>query len=111
MRKNQYAKELQARKQMETALVQTWTAQLCLDIMTLVLNDPDIMGKDRFGRVRLRRVGAGFNRKFREACDALTMQDNASHIRAQIDHQLEKIAKSDFIPWAERYDLWNDRGI
>lgn len=37
-------------------IVQRWTAQLCLDVMTLVLNDPEIMGKDVFGPQRLKKL-------------------------------------------------------
>lgn len=109
--KNAYAAELMLRKQMGVAVIQTWTAQLCLDCMTLVLNDPEIMGKDRFGRDRLRKIGDGFNALFSQAYDAFTTKPNASHVRAQLDRELEKIVKEDFLPWNERYDNWLDRGI
>ena len=42
MGKNDYAKRLQARKQLESEITQRWTAQLCLDVITIVLNDPEV---------------------------------------------------------------------
>lgn len=111
MPKNDYAKKLRLREQMAVAVVQGWTAQLCMDCMVIVLNDPGVMGKDRFGKERLRHIGAAFNQVYREGKDAFSRKPNASHIRSQIDRELQKIAQEDFIPWGDRYDNWDDRGI
>lgn len=60
--KNAYAKELMARKQLRVEIIQDWMGQLCLDVMTLVLNDPDVMGKNVMGKGRLQKIGEAFNR-------------------------------------------------
>ena len=54
--KNAYAAELQRKKALGYEIVSSWTAQLALDTIAMVLNDPEVMGSDTFGATRLRRV-------------------------------------------------------
>lgn len=111
MGKNEYAKQIQARKKLEAEIYQRWSTQLCMDVMTLALNDPEIMGKDTFGRERLTRLNEGFNRIYDEAAIALTTRPEASYARAKIDERLMRINGEDFSPWSDRYYLWDDKGI
>ena len=111
MGKNDYVKRLQARKQLESEITQRWTAQLCLDVITIVLNDPEVMGKDTFGKERLHRIGEAFNRYYSECIVGLSPDAAASYVREQIDRLLVKIWGPEFESWEERYYLWEDKGI
>lgn len=47
--KSSYAQELQMKKQLGANIIADWTAQLCLDTMAIVLNDPEVMGHSALG--------------------------------------------------------------
>ncbi len=115
MAKNEYAKKLQAKReqerQMASEIIQRWTAQLCLDVMTIVLNDPQVMGRDVFGKERLSRIGASFTERYKECIVGLTADVKASYIREVIDRRLSQIWGEDFEKWPERYYMWDDKGI
>lgn len=115
MAKNEYARKLRERKEAERALaaeiVKAWTAQLCLDVMTIVLNDPEVMGKDVFGTQRLKKVEQAFNEEFPKWVVGLTEDVKASYTREKMDERLVKIWGDEFQRWPQRYELWNDRGI
>lgn len=111
MGKNAYAQKIKARKELGEYILKRWTCQLCLDAMSLALNDPEIMGKDTFGRERLTRLGEGFNKYFDEIYPALTKNEKASYLRAVVDRRLHQILGDDFLAWEERYEYWNDREI
>jgi len=111
MAKNEYARKLRERKAMEAKLVELWTAQLCLDVIALVLNDPEVMGRDVFGKERLLKVAAAFNELYSDAFTAMTPGPSASYVREKIDERLVKIFGEDFDRWEKRYYLWDDRGI
>lgn len=59
--KGSYAQELQMKKQLGANIIADWTAQLCLDTMAIVLNDPEVMGHNALGSKRLMRVCEAFN--------------------------------------------------
>ena len=48
--KSSYAQELQIKKQLGANIIADWTAQLCLDTMAIVLNDPEVMAIARSAR-------------------------------------------------------------
>ena len=45
-KQNAYLAKREADRKLASEITQRWTAQLCLDVMTIVLNDPAVMGKD-----------------------------------------------------------------
>lgn len=109
--KNAYAKALQKKRELREYFIKRWTCQLCLDAMSLALNDPKFMGKDTFGKERLTRLSEGFNEYFDEIYPALTKNEKASYMRAVVDRRLRQILGDDFLAWEERYEYWNDREI
>lgn len=115
MAKNEYARKLKEKRERDRQLAgeitQRWTAQLCLDVMTIVLNDPEVMGRDVFGKERLQRLGKAFNEKYQEAITGLTADVKASYVREKLDERLRRIWGEEFEKWEERYWLWDDRGI
>ena len=90
MRKNEYARKLREKRerdrQLASEIIQRWTAQLCLDVMTLVLNDPDVMGRDVFGAERLQKIGEAFNRYYGECIVGLSPDVSASYVRAPVPY-------------------------
>ena len=111
MAKTDYAKRLQQRKQLESEIIQRWTAQLCLDVMTLVLNDPAVMGRDVFGKERLQKIGQAFSAEYAKFIVGLSPDVAASYARAKMDERLIRIWGPEFESWEERYYLWEDKGI
>lgn len=109
MAKNAYAKKLLARRNMIDTIIQNWTAQLALDIIAEVLNDPDVMGRDVLGAKRLERVCDGFNKLWPNYSRALTDHPEADYWRKKIDEVQEKIFGPDYLHWPERYDGWDKR--
>ncbi len=115
MAKNDYARRLKAQRDEErrvaSEITQRWTSQLCLDIITLVLNDPEVMGKDVFGPQRLQKIGEAFNKEYRKWAVGLSPDVQASYTREKMDERLAKIWGDGFSGWEERYYLWEDKGI
>lgn len=109
--KNAYLEKRNRERQMASEIVQRWTAQLCLDVMTIVLNDPEVMGKDRFGPQRLHKLGEAFDREYKQWIVGLSPDVKASYVREKLDERLEKIWGEEFEKWAERYFCWDDKGI
>ena len=104
------AKQAEKQKQRDM-IVMSWSHQMCYDALTLVLNDPEVMGKDVFGRKRLNRLCKALNAKISEIIPGMSGAVNSSYIRAQVDRELQRICAEDFEPWEERYEFWDDRGI
>lgn len=76
--------------------------QLMTDMFMLVLNDPEVMGKDTFGKVRMKRVIDAINRKLIEWDNLLAEGDEQDYYQIKLDRLLEPLC-TDFKPFAERY--------
>ena len=92
-------------------IVTGWAQQEVFDALTLVLNDKEVMGKDVFGEERLKKLCVALNAKVNEIRPGLSNKASASHVRRQVDDELQKICKNSFVPWEERYIYGDDRGI
>lgn len=106
--KNSYAKELNARRQLGVEIVSDWTAQLCLDTMAQVLNDPEVMGHNTLGAKRLMRVCEAFNKRYENNRLALSKSDEADYWRVKIDESQACIFGPDYLHWQERYPYWDE---
>lgn len=104
------AKKAEQQKQRDL-IVMSWSHQMCYDALTLVLNDKEVMGKDVFGKQRLNKLCVALNEKITEILPGMSGATSASHVRYQVDRELQKICGEDFVPWEERYEYWDDRGI
>lgn len=109
--KNAYAQELKKKREIHEFLLKQWTCQVCLDAMSLALNDPEVMGKDTFGKERLTRLGEGFNKYFDQIYPALTKNEKASYLRVKVDQRLRQILGDEFLTWENRYEGWTEHGI
>lgn len=110
--KNPYLARQEEQRIIRDTQVLAWGCQLMLDAVTLVLNDPDYMGKDVFGGSRLNKLCPVINSVAREILQGMIRTNpGASYQRSVVDRRLEKITKENFVPWPERYEGWDDRGI
>ena len=107
--KNGYAQELERRRDLGFEIVSSWTAQLALDTMAIVLNDPKVMGSHALGAARLQRVCEAFNKLWPTNLQALEKRDDADYIRAKIDQAQAAIFGPDYLHWHERYPYWDQR--
>lgn len=104
------AKQAEKQKQRDM-IIMAWSHQMVYDALTLVLNDKEVMGKDVFGKQRLKKLCAALNAKINEILPGMSGAVNASHIRRLVDDELRKICGEDFPSWEERYECWDDKGI
>lgn len=65
--------------------------QQILDMMSIVLNDPDIMGKDTFGKDRLLKVVKGVGDYIDVFQKAWERDDETDYYRAKLDERLAAI--------------------
>lgn len=65
--------------------------QQILDMMSLVLNDPEIMGKDTFGKDRLLKVVKGIGAYIDKYQPAWEKSDDADYYQVKMDEALAKI--------------------
>ena len=109
---NAYLARQEQIREARDLLIASWCCQICFDALSLVLNDPEVMDRDVFGKARLKKIEAAVNAKAKELLPGINKKDPASsYVRAMTDRELEKIFKEEFIPWPGRYDGWDDRGI
>lgn len=106
--KNSYAKELTAKRQLGVEIISDWTAQLCLDTMAQVLNDPEVMGHNTLGAKRLMRVCEAFNERYETNRVAFSKSDEADYVRVKIDESQARIFGPDYLHWHERYPYWDE---
>ena len=96
-----HAARQKEREALREDIVRDWTAQMCLDVMGMVLNDEFGFGKDR-----LTRLGQLFNEAFDTCVDGLRLSPEADYIRAKVDERLRQIYGPDVLPWDQRYRYW-----
>lgn len=110
MGKNAYAAKLQAQRDAREYIIKLWTGQLMMDAFGITLSNPDVMGKDTFGAKRLAKIEIAINECVNEIILGLTGGPEADYIRAKVDQRLKQI-KPDALPWPERYEGWEERGL
>lgn len=88
------------------ALMQQWFGQLVIDLMTIVLADKDVMGRDTFGTKRLERIYNAMTELYNEYHEAIVNRVESDYKRADIDRRLRQICGDKAVPWEERYEGW-----
>ena len=79
--------------------------QQILDMVSLVLRDPEIMGKDTFGKERLLKVVRGVGDYIDKYNDAWQKTDETDYIRARLDAALaEAYGPGLHDSFTQRYD-------
>jgi hypothetical protein len=85
------------------------TAQQMFDMMCLVLNDPEIMGKDVFGAERLKKVHDAMFERERIFHDAWMNNQESDYYQEKLDAALRRIF-GEIEPFSKRYPYlkeWN----
>lgn len=90
--------------------------QYMVDMFMIVLNDPEVMGKDVLGKKRLAKVVSAVSKTYDEYVLALTSSSEADYWQTKLDERLASIiGQKDLIPFKERYEWiaqcgYNPRG-
>ena len=80
--------------------------QQILDMMSLVLRDPEIMGKDIFGKARLLKVVQGIGEYIDKFQPAWKRTDEADYYQTKMDEELAKAYRNGLKDnFHERYEV------
>lgn len=86
------------------------TAQQMFDLLCLVLNDPEIMGRDTFGAKRLVKIRKALYDREKLYHDAWTFTEESDYLQEKLDAALREIFGENAEKFSERYPLcktWN----
>lgn len=108
MGRNDYAKKLNERRRQRDELMLFWGMQICADAITFALNDPEVMGRDTLGRTRIKRIEQAIPGIASEILKGIVKSEEADYQRETVDRGLKQIMGPDFVPWALRYEGWED---
>lgn len=80
--------------------------QLAADCFQVVLNDPDVMGKDVFGSKRIKRICDEVQRRIDYYFDALDVRNpEADVMQEKLDAALRRLWGDELTPFPERYPM------
>ena len=80
--------------------------QQIMDMMSLVLNDPEIMGKDTFGKKRLLKVVKGISDYIDKFQPAWERSDEADYYQKKMDDSLAMVYGDDLADsFHQRYEF------
>ena len=99
---NAYLDKKAAREQALLDAGMSCGKQQMVDYITLVLRDPDYIGKDVFGRERIEKVLAGLEYYDRLYKDAYTVKKEADVWQERLDKKLREVYGDDLVPFAQR---------
>ena len=77
--------------------------QKCWDLVQLALRDPEVVGKDTFGKERMKRLYKGLKKKEHDFGGALTGGVDADYLQEKLDANLREIWGDGLYPFEERY--------
>lgn len=104
MAKNDYIRQLRDREQKVFDAGTRLGIQQCWDFVQLALRDPDVMGRDIFGRTRLEKLYQGIKERVDHFHPAFTAEVEADVRQEELDRCLREIWADDLTPFYERYD-------
>lgn len=102
MGKNGYLEKKAAKDQ---ALIEAGIAcgkQQIVDYLTLVLRDPDYVGKDIFGRERIEKIFVGLHHYEKKFENAYTRHKEADVAQDHLDNMLREVYGEDLVPFSKR---------
>lgn len=106
MKKNKYIEERDAMRRGFFDAGLKCGRQQILDMMSLVLRDAEIMGKDTFGKDRLIKVVKGIGEYIDKYQSAWEKNDETDYYRAKLDEALaEAYGESLHDSFPERYEF------
>ena len=105
MAKNGFLQKQQEKNQFLLEVGMDTGFQKCWDLLQLVLHDPKVMGKDTFGRERIKKIYWAMKEKEKELGTAwLPTKYNDADVRQRdLDALLGEIWGKELYPFNERY--------
>lgn len=79
-------------------------AQFMTDTFMLVLNDPEVMGKDVFGKTRLKKIVNAWGKVYDKYHEALEATKESDCYQEALDRALRAIMGDELVPFGERYE-------
>lgn len=79
------------------------TTQKMWDIFQIILHNPDVMGKDTFGKERLARIYKAMSVMVNEYHAAFTADKEADYYQEKLDAQLREIWGDELTTFYDRY--------
>ena len=104
MKKNDLVRRLENRDRIVKRAAFDTAEQLFTDCLSIVLNDPEVMGRDVFGEDRIRRVVEATMRERDRWIAAVNPGPEADYMREKLDQRLQQIFRKDFQPFDARYN-------
>ena len=83
------------------------TAQQFFDFLCLVLNDPEIMGKDVFGAKRIKKIHEALKAKDKQFSEAFVHSQESDYYQEKLDAALCQIF-GEIEPFKKRYPYLKD---
>lgn len=102
-KKNQYLEKKQAVYQGMLEVGMDIGFQKCWDLLQLALRDPEVVGKDTFGKARIKRLHKSLQKKEHDFGGALTAGVDADYLQEKLDDNLREIWGDDLCPFKDRY--------
>jgi len=79
--------------------------QFMTDTLILTLNDPKVMGKDVFGKCRIRKIVRAWGKVYDKYHAALEKGDEQDYHQVKMDEALKRVlGEEGFVPFEKRYD-------
>ena len=101
MKKNYVAKQVEV-KQALLDIGVTCGKQQIIDYLTIALRDPEIMGKDIFGRKRIEKIIVKIMMLDKQFSKAYTLDKEADYLQEKLDGLLRDLYGDEIIPFSER---------
>lgn len=103
MGKNSFSKVIEDRIDAYREAERDTYRQFMIDIFSVTLNDPDVMGKDVLGEKRMFNLLVNVSRNYDRYHEALEKSPLADVAQEKLDVKLKKIFKNKFEPFPVRY--------
>ena len=103
MAKNDLMKRMQEREQAALDVGEEMGIQKMWDYMQLALRDPDVVGKDVFGKERLKKLYKKMAEHAKYFHDCFTMHPEADVRQEEMDKLLGEVWGDELQPFNERY--------
>lgn len=103
MAKNAYLERQKADRQNMLDIGMEMGFQKCWDLVQIALRDPEVVGKDTFGKERFKRLYKGLVKAEHDFGGALTGSVDADYLQEKLDDNLREIWGDGLHPFKDRY--------
>ena len=110
MGENGYLKRQKASRQAILDIGEQMGCQKMWDYVQMALSDPELMGKDTFGRGRIEKLFAAVHKLADEYHTAFTDDKEADYYQEKMDARLREKWGEDLAPFRERYPYIKQMG-